>query len=177
MKHIFVFLAVVATTTAAAQFKPIDQGSAVKFSVNNFGFAVGGTFTGLSGSIAFDQQHAADGSFDVSIDASTVNTDNTLRDSHLKNDGYFDVANYPRIQLVSSALAAGEKAGVYVFTGYLTMKGKTKAVSFPFAVVPVEGGFIFKGSFTINRKDFGIGGTSTISNEVKVELNVAAVKQ
>jgi polyisoprenoid-binding protein YceI len=177
MKYIFFFLAVTATLTVTAQYKPVDQGSAVKFSVNNFGFAVGGTFSGLRGSIAFDPQHAADGSFDVTLDASTVNTDNALRDSHLKNDGYFDVANYPRIQLVSSALAAGDKAGVYVFTGNLTMKGKTKAVSFPFTVVPVERGFIFNGSFTINRKDFGIGGTSTISNEVKVELNVAAVKQ
>jgi len=177
MKSIFFFLAVMATLTVTAQYKPVDQGSAVKFSVNNFGFAVGGTFTGLSGSIAFDPQHAADGSFDVTIDASTINTDNTLRDSHLKNDGYFDVANYPRIQLVSSALASGEKAGAYVFTGRLTMKGKTKAVSFPFTVVPGEGGFIFKGSFTINRKDFGIGGTSTVSSEVKVELNVAVVKQ
>jgi polyisoprenoid-binding protein YceI len=176
MKYIFFFLAVMVAMTVTAQYKPVDQGSAVKFSVNNFGFAVGGTFTGLRGSIAFDPQHAADGSFDVTIDASTINTDNTLRDSHLKNDGYFDVANYPLIQLVSSVLAAGDKTGVYVFTGHLTMKGKTKAVSFPFAVVPVEGGFTFKGSFTINRKDFGIGGTSTISNEVKVELNVAVVK-
>jgi polyisoprenoid-binding protein YceI len=176
MKYIFFFLAVMATLTITAQYKPVDQGSAVKFSVNNFGFAVGGTFTGLRGSIAFDPQHAADGSFDVSLDASTVNTDNSLRDSHLKNDGYFDVANYPRIQLVSSVLAAGDKAGVYVFTGDLTMKGKTKAVSFPFTVVPVGGGFVFKGAFIINRKDFGIGGTNTISNEVKVELNVV-VKQ
>jgi polyisoprenoid-binding protein YceI len=177
MKHIFFFLAVMGTITLRAQYKPVDQGSAVKFSVNNFGFAVGGMFTGLRGSIAFDPQHAADGSFDVTIDASTVNTDNSLRDSHLKNDGYFDVANYPRIQLISSLLAAGDKKGEFVFTGHLTMKGKTKAVSFPFTVVPDEGGFIFKGSFTINRKDFGIGGTSTISNEVKVELNVAVVKQ
>jgi polyisoprenoid-binding protein YceI len=177
MKHLFFFLAVVATTALQAQYKPVDKGSAVKFTVNNFGFAVGGMFTGLSGSITFDPQHPADGSFDVTIDASTVNTDNTLRDSHLKNDGYFDVANYPRIQLVSSLLAAGDKTGVLVFTGHLTMKGKTKAVSFPFTVTPVEGGFIFKGSFSINRKDFGIGGTSTISNEVKVELDVAVVKQ
>ena len=177
MKQILFFLAVTATLTATAQYKPVDQGSAVRFSVNNFGFAVGGTFTGLRGSIVFDPQHAADGSFDVSLDASTVNTDNSLRDSHLKNDGYFDVVNYPRIQLVSSVLAAGDKAGVYLFTGHLTIKGKTKAVSFPFTVVPVEGGVTFKGAFNINRKDFGIGGTSTISNEVKVELNVAVVKQ
>jgi polyisoprenoid-binding protein YceI len=177
MKYIFFFLAVMATMTVTAQYKPVDQGSAVKFSVNNFGFAVGGTFTGLRGSVVFDPQHAADGSFDVTMDASTVNTDNTLRDNHLKNDGYFDVANYPRIQLVSTGLTAGDKAGVYVFTGRLTMKGKTKAVTFPFTVVPVEGGFTFKGSFAINRKDFGIGGTSTISNEVRVELNVAVVKQ
>jgi polyisoprenoid-binding protein YceI len=180
----FLLVAVLATKLLAAQYKPVDQGSEIKFTVNNFGFAVNGSFTGLQGSIDFDPQNAAAGRFDVTIDASTVNTDNSLRDSHLKNDGYFDVRNYPRIRLVSTKLAAAGKPGVYLFTGLLTIKDKSKEVSFPFTTVeggggaaPGGGGVIFKGSFTINRKDFGVGGTSTISNELTVSLNVAATNK
>jgi polyisoprenoid-binding protein YceI len=169
-------IAVLTTQLLSAQYKPVDQGSDIKFTVNNFGFAVNGSFSGLQGSIDFDPQNAAAGRFEVSIDAGTVNTDNNLRDSHLKDDSYFDVKNYPRIRLVSTRLAPEGKAGAYRFTGQLTIKDKSKEVSFPFTAVPVNGGVAFKGSFTINRKDFGVGGTSTISNELKVSLNVIANK-
>jgi polyisoprenoid-binding protein YceI len=169
-------IAVLTTQLLWAQYTPVDQGSDIKFTVNDFGFAVNGSFTGLLGSIDFDPQNAAGGRLEVSIDASTVNTDNSLRDSHLRDDGYFDVKNYPRIRLVSTRLAPEGKAGAYRFTGQLTIKGKSKEVSFPFTAIPVNGGLAFKGSFTINRKDFGVGGASTISNELMVSLNVIADK-
>jgi polyisoprenoid-binding protein YceI len=181
---LFLLVAVLTTKLLAAQYKAVDQGSEVKFTVNNFGFAVNGSFTGLQGSIDFDPQNAAAGRFDVTIDASTVNTDNSLRDSHLKNDGYFDVKNYPRIRLLSTRLAATGKPGFYLFTGLLTIKDKSKEISFPFTVVQGSGGaapgggdVTFKGAFTINRKDFGVGGTSTISNELTVSLTVAATNK
>src|SRR5580704_15466212 len=117
---LFLLVAVLMTKLLSAQYKPDDQGSEVKFTVNNFGFAVDGSFKGIQGTIDFDPQNAAAGRFDVTIDASTVNTDNSLRDSHLKNDGYFDVRNYPRIRLVSTKLSGS--GGAYLFTGQLTIK-------------------------------------------------------
>jgi polyisoprenoid-binding protein YceI len=177
MKNVFVLLiAVLTTQLLSAQYKPADSGSEIKFTVNNFGFAVNGSFTGLQGSIDFDPQNAAAGRLEVSIDAGTVNTDNSLRDSHLKDDSYFDIKNYPRIRLVSTRLAPAGGPGNYSFTGQLTIKDKSKEVSFPFTAVPANGGMAFKGSFKINRKDFGVGGTSTISNELTVSLNVMANK-
>jgi polyisoprenoid-binding protein YceI len=158
-----------------AQYKAVDQGSEVKFTINNFGFGVDGRFSGLQGSIDFDPQNAATAHFDVRIDAGTVNTDNSLRDNHLRNDGYFDVKDYPWIRLVSTKVVPkGE--GSYVFTGQLTIRNVTKEISFPFTVSPASGGLDLKGSFTINRKDFGVGGSSTISNELTVMLNVLATK-
>jgi polyisoprenoid-binding protein YceI len=165
-----------AANQSTAQYTPTDQGSTIKFTINNFGFGVDGSFTGLQGSIDFDPQNPAAGKFDVSIDAGTVNTDNSLRDSHLRNDSYFDVKNYPRIRLLSSRIVPKGPAGTYLFTGQLTIKAVTKEISFPFSVTPAGGGFDFKGLFTINRKDFGVGGTSTISNELTVSLNVMASK-
>ena len=175
MKKIILFLLVFSVAKiASAQYKPVDQGSALTFKIGNFGFDVTGTFSGFQGTINFDPQNPANGSFDVSIDAATVNTDNNLRDKHLKDDSYFDVKNYPRIHFVSDKITA--KNGAYNLSGKLTIKDKTKPVSFAFTAVPSADGYILKGSFKINRKDFNVGGTSTISNELEVNLNVHAVK-
>ncbi len=159
---------------ASAQYKPVDKESSLKFTIGNFGFDVHGSFGGFLGSINFDPQNPAAGSFDVTIDASTINTDNSLRDKHLKEDSYFDVDNYPRIRFLSTKIAA--KGGVFTMSGHLTIKGKSKNISFPFTASPADDGYLFKGSFKINRKDFGVGGTSTISNELEVVLNVHAAK-
>lgn len=160
-----------------AQYKPVDQGSTVTFKIGNFGFDVNGSFgAGLQGVITFDPQNAGGASFDVSIDANSINTDNKMRDGHLRDESYFDVKNYPRIRLLSTKVTTTNKAGVYQFTGQLAMKGKSKEVSFPFTAVAAAGGYTFSGSFTINRKDFGVGGTSTISNSLTVSLNVVTLK-
>jgi len=84
------------------------------------------------------------------------------------------VANYPRIHFLSTKITG--KGGAFTMTGHLTIKGKSKDVSFPFTASPADDGYLFKGSFKINRKDFGVGGTSTISNELEVVLNVHAAK-
>jgi polyisoprenoid-binding protein YceI len=176
MKKIILFLLIIsAAKIASAQYKPADQGSALTFRIKNFGFDVTGTFSGLQGSINFDPQNLTNGSFDVNINAATVNTDNSLRDKHLKDDGYFDVKNYPHIYFVSGKITAA-KNGAYNLSGKLTIKDKTKEISFPFTVAPSADGYVFKGSFKINRKDFGVGGTSTIADELEVTLNVHAVK-
>ncbi|HZY39446.1 MAG TPA: YceI family protein [Mucilaginibacter sp.] len=173
-KSLFMASLALVANFAVAQFKPVDQGSSLQFTVKNFGFEVAGTFKGLDGNIIFDPANAASAVFDVTIDASTVNTDNSLRDGHLRDDSYFDVKHYPRIHFVSTEVRG--KNGAYKITGKLTIKKTTKVISFPFDAQMSGDGYLFKGSFTINRKDFDIGGTSTISNELTVALNITAKK-
>ncbi|MBI3882721.1 MAG: YceI family protein, partial [Sphingobacteriales bacterium] len=78
-KVLFALLIVLSGTIAVAQYKPADQGSVIQFTVQNLGFDVTGTFSGLLGNIVFDTKHPATSIFDISIDANSVNTDNTLR--------------------------------------------------------------------------------------------------
>ena len=164
-----------AASIAKAQYIPLDKGSTLTFKIGNFGFDVNGSFTGFKGTINFDPQNITADSFDVTIDAATVNTDNNLRDEHLKGASYFDVKNYPVIHFVSSRItSSGNSFTVY---GKLTIKGKTKDIGIPFTATPGADEYLFKGSFKINRKDFGVGGTSTISNELEVSLNVLTKKQ
>ena len=157
-------------------YTPADQGSTVAFTIKNFGFNTGGSFTGLQGTIVFDPQNPAGSAFDVSVDAASVNTDNNLRDNHLKEDSYFDVKNYPRIRFVSTSIGPADQSGHYTVTGKLTIKNTTKEISFPFIATPMGDDYIFKGTFQLNRKDYGIGGSSTLSNNLAVSLTVLAKK-
>ncbi|HMH20804.1 MAG TPA: YceI family protein [Puia sp.] len=175
MKRVILFLLVaVAGKSVSAQYKPVDNGSAVQFKVKNFGFSVDGSFTGLTGTVLFDPAQPANAAFDISIDANSVNTDNTMRDEHLRKPTYFDVKNYPRIKLESVKINAAGKKGGFLFSGKLTIRNHTKDISFPFTAEASGGGYLFKGSFTINRKDFEVGGTSTISDNLEVSLSVLA---
>ena len=161
---------------AIAQYKPIDKGSSVQFTIKNFGVKVGGSFNGLQGNINFDIKHPTDASFNVGIDANTVNTGTDMRDNHLREDSYFDVKNYPHISFVSTKVTPSTQAGVLIVFGKLTIKNQTRDISFPFTATPSGNGYVFKGSFNINRKDFGVGGTSIISNNLEVRLSVLAIK-
>lgn len=173
-KMVLTFLAATTLVNGYAQFKPADEGSSVSFVIKNLGFEVNGSLSGLEGTINFDPKAPASAVFDVSINPAAINTGNSLRDEHLKGSSFFDVQHYPRIRLVSSKISA--KGDSYLFTGTLTIKGKSKAISFPFSATPWENRYIFKGVFRINRRDFDVGGLSTVSDELDVNLNVV-VKQ
>jgi len=165
-----------AASAAVPEYTLTDQGSSIKFTIKNLGFKVEGSFTGLQGKVRFDPKDLSTASFEASIDASTVNTDNSMRDNHLKKDDYFDVQNYPRIRFVSTSVRAADKSDHYVITGKLTIKNATRDVSIPFVAAPAGNDYIFSGEFKIDRKDFNIGGSSTISNTLTVALTVLARK-
>lgn len=162
---------------SAPSYTPADEGSTIAFTVKNFGFSVKGSLTGLQGKISFDPKDLSHAGFDVSVDASTINTDNEMRDDHLKKEDYFDVEHYPRIHFVSTGVSPAGREGSYVISGKLTLKKQTKDISFPFIATSLGNDYIFTGTFTINRKDFDIGGSSTISNSLTVSLTVLAKKQ
>jgi len=114
MKQFFGLLLIQLVTAVcfAQEYKPTDQGSTVAFEIKNFGFNTKGSFSGLEGKINFDPKDVARSSFDVSVSAASVNTDNNMRDGHLKKEGYFDVENYPRIHFVSTGVSAPDRMDI-----------------------------------------------------------------
>ena len=178
MKHFiwYVLIQLTGIIVTAQEYTPTDAGSSVTFKIKNLGFNSEGSFKGLAGKIRFDPKDPSKTVFDVSVDANTVNTDNDMRDDHLRKTEYFDVQNHPRIRFVSTAVTASGKSGTYQVAGRLTIKDTTRDISFPFIATPMGNDYIFSGQFTINRRDFGVGGSSTISNNLTVSLTVFAKK-
>jgi polyisoprenoid-binding protein YceI len=160
----------------AQQLKPVDEGSTVKFVISNLGFDATGTFKGLAGTIRFDEKNLAASAMDVTVNTSTIDTNNGTRDKHLRGSDYFAVETYPQIRLVSVKIAKSVTPGYYVLFARLTIKETTKEISFPFTASPEEGGYRFKGVFSIKRRDFGVGGKNTISNDLKVNLDILTKK-
>jgi polyisoprenoid-binding protein YceI len=169
-----VWLVLLCLASRAQQYVPVDEGSTVTFKIKNFGILVNGSFTGLDGQISFDPNHLSAASFDVSIDASSIHTGNDMRDNHLREEEYFDVKNFPRIHFISTQVSGSGVNGGFQVDGKLTIKNTTKEISFPFTATAVGGDYLFKGGFKMNRKDFNVGGSSTISDHLELSLSVLA---
>ena len=78
----------------------MDEGSEVSLKIKNFGFNVKGTFSGPNGNIIFNPDSLEASSFDVTVDAKTVNTGIDQRDNHLRKEEYFDAEKYPKFILL-----------------------------------------------------------------------------
>lgn len=179
LKYILSFLLFTGLHANAQNYTPTDTGSKVHFVIKNFGINTGGDFTGLKGEIIFLPDSLNGCKFDVSVAASTVDTDNGLRDKNLAGNEYFDAAKFPLIRLVSTKITKTNKTadGFYYFSGNLTIKGVTKSISFPFQAKKINDNYLFTGAFKIERTDFGVGEKNIVlSNDVAVSLSVLSKK-
>jgi polyisoprenoid-binding protein YceI len=99
-----------------------------------------------------------------------------MRDNHLRKEEFFNVEKFPQLTFVSESITGSGKS--FNVKGKLTIKGVTKEVSFKFTATPQGDTYTFKGDFELNRRDFGVGGSSmTMSDKVNVELVVVAKKK
>jgi polyisoprenoid-binding protein YceI len=159
---------------ASGQIHPVARESSVQFTIHNFGFRVSGRLAAPEGDIRFQPDSLSKSFFHVTIPSESINTDNNSRDEHLKAADYFDVKNYPLIRFVSDHIQAANTKGEYTAVGRLTIKNKSKDIQLPFTAEKNGNGYLFSGSFKMNRRDFDVGGSSTLSNELTVEIKVLA---
>ncbi len=176
---LFSILNLLCFSISAQHFTPVDDGSKVHFIIKNFGLNTGGDLTGLKGSITFDPNNMKSCVFNVSVDATTVDTDSESRDEHIKGEDYFDVEKNPEIIIRSNKISYTKNSnkGIYEFNGSLTLAGITRPIAFLFNVKKKGSDFIFIGEFEINRLDYNVGESSSVlGNTVKISLDVLGKK-
>ena len=183
-------LAMVAAPAAAApENYSIDPAhSGVGFSVRHFFSRVPGRFTKFEGKMVVDKEDWTKSSVQVTIDASSIDTDEPKRDQHLRSDAFFDVAKNPKITFQSTAVKQVAPNKLQV-AGNLTIRGTTKPVTLDVDVLGfgpgyggVHGGF--EARTKINRQDFGVawndvieGGGTVLGDDVDITLNIDAAKE
>ena len=168
-KHLLLFIPFLLFAFTVVDLKPVDADDSVTFIIKNFGINTKGSFSGLKGAIKWDATDPSNSSFNVSVDANTINTGIDMRDNDLRKERYFNVAKYPTLNFVSTAVNATN------VTGNLTIKGITKQINIPYTVKPSGNGYLFEGKFSLNRRDFDVGGSSfTLGDDLQVQLKVLA---
>lgn len=184
--HTAAILLGLAIPAAAQDVYQIDAvHSQIGFKIRHMVAKTSGRFTKFEGAIKVDTQDITKSSVEVSIDTSSINTDNEARDKHLRTPEFFDVQQFPKITFKSTAVKEVAKGKLEV-TGQFTMHGMTKTITFPITsagTMPhpmqkgkVVAGFI-DGAVTINRNDFGIKiYPGMLGDEVEISLNIEAVK-
>lgn len=148
--------------------------------------SVEGKFKTFSGSITIDTKFDKS-SLAAEVDIASIDTSVTDRDNHLKSPDFFDVAKYPKMTFKSTAISG--KAESFKLTGDLTLKGKTKKVTFDATylgtVADAYGNqkAAFKGTTKINRKDFDLAwgkmveAGPVVGDVVTIELKIQAAKE
>jgi K(+)-stimulated pyrophosphate-energized sodium pump len=127
----------------------------------------------------------------IRMDMTSVNTQNAMRDDHLKNKvEFFDIAKNKKAIFESSEITKNE-GGEFAYTakGKLTLKGVTKEVSLAFNYLGLTEGETytdkgkvpasvigFNGRTMFKCSDFTIGNTVGLDENVNIEISLQAAQ-
>ena len=145
---------------------------------------VRGHFTTFSGQV-ITAQNPLESSASATIDVASIDTNNDMRDDHIRSADFFDAEHHPEMTFTSTGLRAGD--GEFLLDGDLTIRGTTKPVTLtletpefgPNPMGGVKAGF--SASTEINRTDFGVayngpipGGGVALAEKVQIVLDIEA---
>ncbi|HET9229416.1 MAG TPA: YceI family protein [Thermoanaerobaculia bacterium] len=171
-----------------AVYKVDSDHSGVSFTIRHFVSNVPGRFKDFDGVIKYDAKNPAASTVNFTIQAASIDTDNTDRDNHLRGADFFDVEKFPTLTFSSTSVKAVD-ADTLEVTGDLTMKGQTRKVTVPVDVLGSvktargeKAGF--ETAFKLDRKEYGITwnraldtGGAILGDEVKINISIEADRQ
>ena len=135
----------------------------------------------------FDPDNLVDSRVRVVLDAASIDTDQQMRDDHLRSADFLDVANHPDITFQSTEIVprGGDE---YEIRGDLTIRGTTRPAvlkaEYAGTVTNMQGGKSagFSATTKINREDFGLTwnvaleqGGWLASKDSKIEIDLEAM--
>ena len=134
--------------------------SEVTFSVRHMMISkVRGAF-GVKSATLVAPENPLEVTIEASVDATSLDTKDEGRDTHLRSADFFDVENHPTLDFVSTGVRI--EGGDFLVDGDLTIHGVTKPVTFEleFGGFGVDPWGSYKAGATaktvINREDFGL---------------------
>ena len=150
---------------------------------------VKGRFRKFSGTINVNEQDLLKSSVDLTIDATSVDSQAVQgREDLINGEDMLDTGKFPEITFKSSRISSNAP-GEFVVSGDLTLRGITKSVDIPLSfngVVTTRMGQAagFSGNLTLKLSDFAFPftrefepGKRVVADELKVELQIEAKPQ
>lgn len=145
----------------------------ISFKVKNAGLAVNGKLSNLKTEMVFNPEKLSSSKLKGYVESATLKTGIGMRDKTIKDDNYLHVDKYKLIEISSVKLypKGTQYAGIF----NVTIKGTTKEMEIPFDFIQLGDEADFNSTFTLNRKDFNVGGNSmTMSDDVTVTIKLKA---
>jgi polyisoprenoid-binding protein YceI len=168
---VLTFLFSIPAVVFGQTWKPYD--SEISFKIKNAGLTVTGRFTGLKADLVFNPADLGKSTLSASVEVATIKTGIDKRDRDLMEEKYFDADKYKLIEVRSTRLY--KKGNQYAGMFNITIKGVTKQVEIPFEFSNNGNDCVFKGSFPLNRRDFGVGGGNMMmSDNLTVSILIKA---
>ncbi|HEX8677389.1 MAG TPA: YceI family protein [Segetibacter sp.] len=144
---------------------------------------VEGSFKIFDGSLEASKDDYSDAKINFTVDVNSVNTDNDMRDKHLKSEDFFAADKFPAMKFESTSFTPAGGSN-YKLAGNLTIKDVTKPVVFDVnyggtanAMGKTKAGF--KAKTSINRFDYNLkwdkateAGGLVVSKDVELVVNV-----
>lgn len=186
LKTILLATLLSAGTLFAGNYKVDVEHTNVSFKVKHMMISnVKGEFGKFSGNFVYDENTKTLKALHGDVDTTSISTDNTMRDKHLKSADFFDVAKYPTMSYTLDKVVGSTAVGK------LTIHGITKEVKMDVDlsgnVVKDPWGNVKTGlslSGVINRKDFGLmwnkaieAGGMMVGDEVKISVEMEGILQ
>ena len=141
-----------------------------------------GYFKDFTGLVSYDPARPADTRVDLTVNAASIDTQNSAHDELLRSGEFFDVAHYPTIHFASES-ANVRPDGTLSVTGDMTIRGITRRMTIPVTLRPTTRpgttpGAAFESTFQIDRTEFGLNGSASqsgfhVSISKKVQIHIA----
>ncbi len=157
----------------------ITDGSTIGFVGSKVTGSHTGGFNEFDGEIVLVGGDPSKSRVEVTIDTTSMWTDNDRLTGHLKSPDFFEVENFPSAKFVSTGIM--QEGDNFMISGDLSLRGVTKNVTFPATITVAEGGVQASAEFVIQRFDFGIEypgkPDDLIRDEVVVKLDLSAAPE
>ncbi len=150
--------------------------------------SVTGFFKKFEGTCEAPDDSFADAEIDFSLDVDSIDTNQEMRDTHLKSAEFFDAEKYPKITFKSTSFT--KTGDDFNLEGHLTIKDVTKPVTLKVEFGGTAADFYgnlkagFEVTGKISRKEFGLtwdgiteAGAIVLGDDVKLSINAQFAKQ
>ena len=161
---------------APPPWEVVREASTIEMSVRAFGGSHRGRFDDWRGDIAFDPQAPSRTRATVVVQTGSLKMRPAAVTGRAVGPAFLDARRYPTIRFELRSLEAlgGER---YSARADVTMKGRTRPVTFPVDLRVTGDRAHLTGAFTLDRTDFGIGTTGAWNRMVGREVTVRVALQ
>jgi polyisoprenoid-binding protein YceI len=164
--------------------------SKINFSIKHLMISkVHGSFKIIKGQLLYDPHQPEKLSVDVTIDVSSINTKDKVRDDHLKSEDFFNIKNFPYITFISHKVTvSGDRLKIF---GILNIRDIKKEIMIDSQKLRKEkinnAGSVYlmaSGITRIKRKDFALtwsapleAGGILVGDEVQLDFQVKFIEK